>query len=77
MDFVGADCAVSRFNGVHECKAPKRVETEVEPELESRMHAFIVDAGRDDGNVLVARFVKSLTAKHGILHGAAVFAVLG
>ena len=77
VDFVGAECAVSRFDGVHEGEAPERVEAEVKPELESRMHAFIVDAGRDDGNVLVTRFVKSLTAKHGILHGAAVFAVLG
>ena len=77
VNFVRAESAVRCFDGIHEGKAPKCMEAEVEPELESRMHAFIVDAGRDDGNVLVTRFVKSLTAKHGVLHSAAVFAVLG
>ena len=77
VDFVGAQRTVHRFDGVHECKAPERVEAEVKTELEARMHAGRIDTGRDDGNVLVTRFVKSLTAKHGVLHGAAVFAVLG
>ena len=77
VDFVGAQRTVHRFDGVHEDEAPKHMEAEVEPELESRMHAGGVEAGRDDGNVLVAGFVERLAAKHGVLHGAAVFAVLG
>jgi len=77
VNFVRAESAVRCFDGVHECKTPERMEAEVKAQLESRMHAGSIDAGRDDGNILVAGFVKSFTAKHGVLHGAAVFAVLG
>ena len=77
VDFVGAERSVHRFDGVHEYESPKHVEAEVKAQLESRMHAGGVEAGRDDGNVLVAGFVERFTAEHGVLHGAAVFAVLG
>ena len=41
------------------------------------MHTLVVHTGGNDGHVLEARFVQSLTGEYGVLHGAAVFAVLG
>ena len=76
VKFVGTAPAVDSLDGVHHGEAPEHVQTEVQRELESRVHVLRVGAGRDDGDVRKARFVESLSRKDGILDRAAVFAVL-